>query len=94
MTSLLRSLLSEALARLEDHVVINGNAGPDDAKGDRRGHLEFRFYPDGKSHSDEHLTAEGWFHFSPETGQQDWRFRFQPPPDRSRKSPLQFEEPL
>ena len=93
-TSLLRSLLTEALARLEDHVEIRGHVDPDDAKDGRRGQLQFRFYPEGKSKSDEHLTAEGWYHLSPETGQQDWRFRFQLPSDRSRTSPLQFEDPL
>jgi hypothetical protein len=67
---------------------------PDDAKDGQRGHLQFRFYPEGKSKSDEHLTAEGWYHLSPKTGQQDWRFRFQLPSDRSRTSPLQFEDPL
>lgn len=93
-TSLLRSLLNQALDRLEDHLEITGNVDPDDAKGDRRGHLRFKFYPEGKSKSDQHLSAEGWFHLSPDDGQHDWHLRFKLPEDQSRKSPLQFEEPL
>jgi hypothetical protein len=87
-TSLLRSLLNQALDRLEGHLEITGNVDPDDVKGDRRGHLRFKFYPEGKSKSDQHLTAEGWFHLSPDAGQHDWHFKFKLPEDQSRKSPL------
>jgi hypothetical protein len=55
--------------------------------------LQLKIYPDGKSKSDEHVAAEGWFHVTPEGGQQDWHFRFTLPKDR-KNSPLQFEEPL
>ena len=92
-TSLLRSLLNQAFDRLEDHIEIMGKLDPSDVKGEQQGRLQFKFYPEGKSKSDEHLTAEGWFHVAPEGGQQDWHFRFTPPKDR-KNSPLQFEEPL
>lgn len=94
-TSLFRSLLNEALDRLEDHIEIRANMDTDqDGKGDRRGHFQLRFYPEGRSQSDEHVTAEGWFHSSPGAGWQDWHFRFHLPTDRSRTSPLHFEDPL
>jgi hypothetical protein len=94
-TSLLRSLLDEALDRLEDHIEIRGNMdSADDGKGDHRGYFQLRFYPEGRSQSDEHLTAEGWVHSWPEAGQQDWHLRFRLPTDRPRTSPLPFEDPL
>ena len=92
-TSLLRSLLNQAFDRLEDHIEIMGTLDSDDGKGDRQGHLQLKIYPEGKSKSDEHVAAEGWFHVTPEGGQQDWHFRFTLPKDR-KNSPLQFEELL
>jgi len=92
-TNLLRSLLNQAIDGLEDHLEIMGKLDSGDVKGDRQGHLQFKFYPEGKSKSDQHLGAEGWFHVAPEVGQQDWHFKFTLPKDR-KNSPLQFEEPL
>jgi hypothetical protein len=92
-TSLLRSLLNQAFDRVEDYIDIKGTLDSDDGKGDRQGRLELKFYPEGKSKSDQHVDVEGWFHVAPEGGQQDWHFRFTPPKDR-KNSPLQFEEPL
>jgi hypothetical protein len=93
-TNLLRSLLNQALDRLEDHVEISGGLMPDTSKNDKRGHLRFKLYPEGKSKSGEHFSAEGWFHDSPEVGQQDWHFRFKLPEDLPKKSSLPFETPL
>ena len=92
-TSLLRSLLNEAFDRLEDHIEIMGKLDSGDVKGDQNGRLQFKFYPEGRSKSGEHLAAEGWFRVAPEGGQQDWHFKFTLPKDR-KNSPLQFEEPL
>ena len=92
-TGLLRSLLNQAFDRLEDHVEILGKLDPDDVKGNRQGRLQFKFYPEGKSKSDQHLGAEGSFRVAPDGGQQDWHFGFTLPKDR-KNSPLQFEDPL
>ena len=92
-TSLLRSLFNQAFDQLEDHLEILGKLDSDDGKGDRQGHLQLKIYPEGKSKSDEHVGAEGWFRVTPEGGQHDWHFRFTLPKDR-KNSPLQFEEPL
>ena len=91
----LRSLLNQALDRFEDHVEISGNLHSDDTKGDRGKRLQFKFYPEGKSKSDQYFSAEGWFRSLPESGQYDWRFQFRQPEDRSKKhlSP-QPEAPL
>src|SRR4249919_1345672 len=87
-TSLLRSLLNEALDKFEDHIEIMGKLDSGDVKGNQQGRLQFKFYPEGKSKSDEHLAAEGWFHVAPEGGQHDWHFRFTLPKDR-KHAPLQ-----
>ncbi len=94
-SGLLRSLLNQALDRLEDHVEISGNLNQDETKGDRGKHLRFKFYPEGKSKSDQHFAAEGWFHASPESGQHEWHFKFKRLEDRQQKSPSpQSETPL
>ena len=91
----LRSLLNQALDRFEDHVEISGNLHSDEPKGDRGKRLQFKFYPEGKSKSDQHFSAEGWFRSLPESGQYDWRFQFRQPEDRSKKHLFpQLEAPL
>ena len=92
-TSLLRSLLNQAFDRLEDHIEIMGKLDSGDVKGNQQGHLQFKFYPEGKSKSGEHLAAEGSFRVAPEGGQQDWHFKFTLPKDR-KNAPLQLQEPL
>jgi hypothetical protein len=70
-----------------------GKLDPDDVKGNRQGRLQFKFYPEGKSKSDEHVGAESWFRVAPDGGQQDWHFKFTLPKDR-KHAPLQFQDPL
>lgn len=94
-STVLRSLLNQALDRLEDYVEMSGNLHSDDRKDDQGKHLRFKFYPEGKSKSDQHFTAEGWFHSLPDSGRYDWRFQFMQPEDRSKKHPSpQVESPL
>lgn len=95
-TILLRSLLNQALDRLEDHVEISSNLSANDTKSDRSRHLRFKFYPEGKSKSRQHLSAEGWLRSAPESGQLDWHFRFKLPEERSKQLPPQspFDAPL
>ena len=93
-TSLLRSLLNQAMDRLEDHVEVSGSLGSGDAKADRSRHLRFKFYPEGKSKSRQHLSAEGWLRSTPESRQLDWHFRFKLPEERSKQLPPPLEAPL
>ncbi|MBK9305780.1 MAG: hypothetical protein IPM58_01505 [Nitrospira sp.] len=93
-TGILRSLLNQALDRLDEHVEISGNLNLDETNGDQGKHLRFKFYPEGKSKSEQHFAAEGWFQSSPESGQHDWHFKFKRPEDRPQKSPPQLEAPL
>jgi hypothetical protein len=95
-TSLFRSLLNQAFDRLEDHVEISSSLSQGDTKPDRSRHLRFKFYPEGKSKSRQHLSAEGWLRSAPESGQLDWHFRFKLPEERSKQLWPQpsFEAPL
>jgi hypothetical protein len=85
-TSVLRSLLNGALDVIEDHLEITGHISPDDVKGDRRGNLRLKFYPEGKSKSDQHHQAEGWFRLAPDRTLQDFHFRFQRPEESAKNS--------
>jgi hypothetical protein len=82
-TQLLRSMLNRAMDALEDHLQIDGTLAPANPQGDQQGHLELKLYPKGKSKSDEHVKAEGWFSFSPESGLHDFHLRFKQPRERS-----------
>lgn len=93
-TTLFRSLLNQALDKLEDHVEITGNLNSDASGDDKDRHFGFKFYPEGKSKSDQHLTAEGSFQYSPEAGQHDWHFKFKLPKNQPKKLPPQIESPL
>ncbi|MDR4465421.1 MAG: hypothetical protein MRJ66_14245 [Nitrospira sp.] len=93
-TGILRSLFNQALDRLDEHVEISGNLNPNKTNGDEGKHLRFKFYPEGKSMSDQHFTAEGWFRSSPESGQHDWHFKFKRPEERPQKLLPQLKSPL
>ena len=79
----LRSLLNRALDVMEDHVEWRGNLRRGAQEGDREGRFELKLYPQGKSHSEEHVGAEGSFRFSPEAGNNELTLRF-----KSSKEPL------
>lgn len=93
-TGLLRSLLNQALDCLEEHVEIAGDLHASHQKTDRPRYLRFKFYPEGKSKSQQHLSAEGWIRSTPESGQLDWHFRFKMPEERPTQAPPQFDAPL
>jgi hypothetical protein len=89
-STMLRSLLNGALDVLEDHLDITGNIDPDTGKGDRRGTLRFKFYPEGKSKSDQHHRAEGWFRLAPDYTLRDFYFRFKNSEESAKDSSRQL----
>jgi hypothetical protein len=93
-TSVLRALLNGALDVLEDHLEITGNIIPDEVKGDRRGNLRLKFYPEGKSKSDQHHQAEGWFRLAPDHTLQDFYFRFKSPEEPAKNFSRQNSDVL
>ena len=70
----LKSILGQALDALEEHFEISGSLNPETAGEDRK--LQFKFYPEGKSKSREHIAAEGWFGPSKDSSQEELHFRF------------------
>ena len=71
--------LGQALAALDDHLEMSGAVDPNALQGDKKQALRFKFYPNGKSKSDEHITAEGWFGPSTDSSQDEFHFRFAVP---------------
>jgi len=85
--NLLRSFFNQALDQLEEHLEISGDLMPDQTAGDRQGHLRFNLYPEGKSNSDQPLTAEGWFRFAPDDTLLDLSLRFRKPESLGKGAP-------
>ena len=73
---LLCDLYNQARAALREHVEIDGVFPDDGASGRRTGEFRLKFFPQGKSRSQEHVTAEGSFRRSPDTDQQELTLRF------------------
>ena len=76
---LLESFLGQALQALGDHFEMSGNLDPDSQQGDQKRTLRFKFYPNGKSKSNDHIAAEGWFGPSTDSRQEEFHFRFTVP---------------
>ncbi|MEK6803480.1 MAG: hypothetical protein AABZ34_12560 [Nitrospirota bacterium] len=53
----------------------------------RAGEFRLKIFPQGKSLSQEHLTAEGSFHLSPDAEQQEFTLRFKSSKHPSRPLP-------
>ena len=87
--NLLRSFLNQALDILDDHLEITGSLNPAEKQTDPPKHLKFRFYPEGKSKSDESVTAEGWIDQTPHSNQQDFHFRFSLPKPAPQQAPAE-----
>lgn len=85
----LRSFLNQALDVLDDHLEIIGSLTPDEKQGGRQQHLKFRFYPEGKSQSNESVTAEGWVDQAPHSSRQEFHFRFSLPTPTPHQVPLE-----
>jgi hypothetical protein len=92
--NLLRSWLNHALEVLDAHLEITGTLAPHEAGGDRASQLRFTFYAEGKSQSDDSITAEGLVDRSPDGRQQNLHFRFTLPESSSKNSSQQFEQVL
>ena len=76
---LLESFLGQALEALDEHFELSGTLDSDAQQNDRKKTLRFKFYPNGKSKSHDHIAAEGWFGPSTDSRQDEFHFRFTVP---------------
>ena len=76
---LLESFLGQALQALDDHFELSGNLDSNAPAADRKKMFRFKFYPNGKSNSKDHVAAEGWFGPSTDAHQDEFHFRFTVP---------------
>ena len=76
---LLESFLGQALEALDEHFELSGTLDSDAQQNDRKKTLRFNFYPNGKSKSNDHIAAEGWFGPSTDSRQDEFHFRFTVP---------------
>ena len=83
---LLESFLGQALQALDEHFEMSGNFDTDAKPNDGKKSLRFKFYPNGKSKSQEHIAAEGWFGPSTDSRLDEFHFRFTVP--KSLSEPL------
>ncbi|MGZ9189572.1 MAG: hypothetical protein ACXW39_05910 [Nitrospira sp.] len=72
--NLLHEWFDQALATVREYVEVEGNLPAQESR--RSGEFRLKLFPQGKSHSQEHLSAEGSFSLSPEADQQEFTFRF------------------
>ncbi len=71
---ILRELFDQALATVREYVQVEGNLPALESR--RSGEFRLKLFPQGQSHSQEHLSAEGSFSFSPDADQPEFTFRF------------------
>jgi hypothetical protein len=64
--SVLRSLLNQALDLIENHIEVNGDLRPNEETGEQGGRFQLKLYPQGKSQSEDHISAELRFRSSPD----------------------------
>jgi len=91
---LLESFLGQALEALDDHFEVSGNFDADAQPNDRKKTMRFKFYPNGKSKSNDHMSAEGWFGPSKDSREDEFQFRFSIPKSLSESSSDQPENAL
>src|SRR5262245_1222054 len=72
----LQSLLDLAKEAIEDHLEISGDVESGKNGGESKRSLGFKFYPEGKSKSDQHFSAEGWFGPSSDSALEELHLRF------------------
>jgi len=75
----LESLAAQALDLLKDHLDISADSRSGENGTSGRQSLRFKFYPDGRSKSDQYFAAEGWLGPSSDARRQELHFRFSLP---------------
>lgn len=72
----LRHLYNQALSTLQEYVDVEGKLPGKGSSQQQAGEFRLKLFPQGKSRSQEHMSAEGSFRRSPDTDQQEFTLRF------------------
>jgi hypothetical protein len=75
-TDILRGLFAQALATLQEYVEVETALQPDGSSPPQTGEFRLKLFPQGKSRSQDHFTAEGTYRRSPDAGQREFTLRF------------------
>ncbi len=92
--TLLRSLLSAAAANFHEYVEFEGRMAPEGSSTPPSGEFRLKFFPQGKSRSQDHVTAEGSFRLSPNRDASEFSLRFKSSPGRSQAPSAIDGEPI
>ena len=84
---LLRSLYDQAVAAVQEYIEFEGRLPKNGETQARAGQFRLKLFPQGKSRSEEHLSAEGSFGLSPDSEQQEFTLRFKSSKHPSRSLP-------
>lgn len=71
-----RDLYSQALSSLHEYIELEGNLPGTGSSTPQAGEFRLKLFPQGKSRSREHLSAEGSYHLAPDSGQREFTLRF------------------
>ncbi|WHZ21926.1 MAG: hypothetical protein OJF47_001038 [Nitrospira sp.] len=66
----LRGLFTQALATLQEYIEVETTLPAEGPSQPQTGEFRLKLFPQGKSHSQDHLTAEGIYRRSPDAGQE------------------------
>ncbi len=73
---LLRDLYNQALSTVQEYVELEGSLPGEGQSRHQAGEFRLKLFPQGKSRSREHVTAEGSFRLSPDADQREFTLRF------------------
>lgn len=73
---LLRDLYNQALATVQEYVELEGSLAGEGQSRRQAGEFRLKLFPQGKSRSQEHVSAEGSFRLSPDADQPELTLRF------------------
>lgn len=79
----LRDLYNQALSTLHEYIELEGSLPGEGSPQQQPGEFRLKLFPQGKSRSEEHLSAEGSYRLAPDSDQREFTLRFK----STKKSP-------
>lgn len=80
---LLRDLYNQALSTFHEYIELEGSLPGEGSPQQQPGEFRLKLFPQGKSRSEEHLSAEGSYRLAPDSDQREFTLRFK----STKKSP-------